>query len=105
MARCKVTTFCAPPTVWRMLIQQKLAGWAVTLRELMHAFDVEKVEQDTFAQVVEDLARDKRILRVNPTNVPARRVRVLENRRGPERRREHAQDVTADAAAKQPVNA
>jgi membrane protein YdbS with pleckstrin-like domain len=47
---------------------------------------------------------DGRILRVNPTNVPARRVRVLENRRGPERRREHAQDVTADAAAaRQPV--
>jgi hypothetical protein len=47
---------------------------------------------------------DGRILRVNPTNVPARRVRVLENRRGPERRREHALDVTADtAAAKQPV--
>lgn len=47
---------------------------------------------------------DGRILRVNPTNVPARRVRVLENRKGPERRREHAQDVAADAAsAKQPV--
>jgi hypothetical protein len=47
---------------------------------------------------------DGRILRVNPTNVPARRVRVLENRRGPERRREHALDVTADTAtAKQPV--
>jgi hypothetical protein len=39
-----------------------------------------------------------RILRLNPTNVPARRVRVLENRRGPERRREMAQDVTAGVA-------
>jgi hypothetical protein len=38
------------------------------------------------------------ILRVKPTNVPARRVRVLENRKGPERRRELAQDVTAGAA-------
>jgi hypothetical protein len=45
-----------------------------------------------------------RIVRMNPTNVPARRVRVLENRRGPERRRELAQDVTAEvASAKQPV--
>ena len=35
------------------------------------------------------------ILRLKPTNVPARRVRVLENRKGPERRREMAQDVTA----------
>jgi hypothetical protein len=42
---------------------------------------------------------DGRIVRVNPTNVPARRVRVLENRRGPERRKEFAQDVTAGVAA------
>ncbi len=42
---------------------------------------------------------DGRIIRVNPTNVPARRVRVLENRKGPERRREFAQDVTAGVAA------
>ena len=41
---------------------------------------------------------DGRILRLNPTNVPARRVRVLENRKGPERRRELAHDVTAGAA-------
>jgi len=26
MARCAVTTFCAPPTVWRMLIQEDLAA-------------------------------------------------------------------------------
>jgi hypothetical protein len=38
---------------------------------------------------------DGRIIRLNPTNVPARRVRVLENRKGPERRREMAHDVTA----------
>ncbi len=39
-----------------------------------------------------------RIVRLNPTNVPARRVRVLENRKGPERRREFAQDVAAGVA-------
>jgi len=38
--------------------------------------------------------RDGQVRRINPTNVPARRVRVLENRKGPERRRELAQDVT-----------
>jgi hypothetical protein len=43
--------------------------------------------------------RNGNILRVNPTNVPARRVRVLENRKGPERRREFAQDVTAGVVA------
>jgi acetyl-CoA synthetase len=35
----KVTTFCAPPTVWRMLIQQDLAAWrdGLSLRELAGA--------------------------------------------------------------------
>ncbi|HEX6354170.1 AMP-binding protein [Actinophytocola sp.] len=28
-----VSTFCAPPTVWRMLIQHDLGQWPVTLRE------------------------------------------------------------------------
>ncbi|MFN2593227.1 MAG: AMP-binding protein, partial [Candidatus Dormibacteria bacterium] len=33
LVRCQVTTFCAPPTVWRVLIQEDLAAWPVTLRE------------------------------------------------------------------------
>ena len=37
MARCGVTTFCAPPTVWRLLIQQDLASWRMTLREATSA--------------------------------------------------------------------
>jgi hypothetical protein len=41
--------------------------------------------------------RDGRILSLEPSNIPARRVRVIE-RKGPERRREFVQDVTADAA-------
>ncbi len=32
-----VTTFCAPPTVWRMLIQQDLSQWQTSLRELVGA--------------------------------------------------------------------
>ena len=35
--RAKVTTFCAPPTVWRMLIQEDLAGSRVHLREALAA--------------------------------------------------------------------
>ncbi len=34
IARCGVTTFCAPPTVWRRLIQEDLAGCKGALREL-----------------------------------------------------------------------
>jgi acetyl-CoA synthetase len=37
MAHCGVTTFCAPPTVWRLLIQQNLAKWRMTLREATSA--------------------------------------------------------------------
>ncbi len=32
-----VTTFCAPPTVWRMLIQQEMSSWSTSLRELVGA--------------------------------------------------------------------
>lgn len=35
--RCGVTVFCAPPTVWRMLIQQDLAQWRPVLREAVSA--------------------------------------------------------------------
>jgi acetyl-CoA synthetase len=37
LARCRVTTFCAPPTVWRMLIQHDLRAAGVSLRELASA--------------------------------------------------------------------
>jgi len=33
----KVKTLCAPPTVWRMLIQEELKAWPVQLRELISA--------------------------------------------------------------------
>jgi hypothetical protein len=41
--------------------------------------------------------RDGHILSLEPSNMPARRVRVIE-RKGPERRREFVQDVTSTAA-------
>jgi acetyl-CoA synthetase len=37
LVRCQVTTFCAPPTVWRLLIQQDLRNWRPVLRELASA--------------------------------------------------------------------
>jgi acetyl-CoA synthetase len=37
IARCGVTTFCAPPTVWRMLIQENLSAWSVRIKELISA--------------------------------------------------------------------
>ncbi len=37
LVRNGVNTLCAPPTVWRMLIQEDLARWPVKLRELISA--------------------------------------------------------------------
>jgi acetyl-CoA synthetase len=37
MVRCQVTTFCAPPTVWRMLIQLDLRRWRTRVREAASA--------------------------------------------------------------------
>src|SRR5271155_838340 len=45
--------------------------------------------------------RDGRIVTLEPSNIPARRVRVIE-RKGQERRRDFVQDVTADVAPNNP---
>lgn len=37
IGRCGVTTLCAPPTVWRLFIQENLAAFKVSLREVCGA--------------------------------------------------------------------
>lgn len=37
LVKYQVTTMCAPPTVWRMLVQQPLSTFAVKLREIVGA--------------------------------------------------------------------
>jgi acetyl-CoA synthetase len=37
IGRCGVTTLCAPPTVWRLFIQERLAEFKVSLREVCGA--------------------------------------------------------------------
>lgn len=37
LATHKVTSLCAPPTVWRMFIQEDLKSWKMSLRELLSA--------------------------------------------------------------------
>ncbi|HEX6516776.1 MAG TPA: AMP-binding protein, partial [Nocardioidaceae bacterium] len=60
MARCGVTTFCAPPTVWRMLIQQDLGRWRVPLREVVSAGEplnpevIEQVRRSGWNMTVRD---------------------------------------------------
>ena len=51
LAQARVTTFCAPPTVWRMLVQQDLTRWQLPLREVVGAGEplnpevIERVQQ------------------------------------------------------------
>jgi acetyl-CoA synthetase len=48
ICRCGVTTLCAPPTVWRMLIQEDLRSYPVKLKELIGAgepLNAEVIEQ------------------------------------------------------------
>jgi len=49
LVQCRVSTFCAPPTVWRMLIQQDLQKWQVELREVTSAG--EPLNPEVIAQV------------------------------------------------------
>jgi acetyl-CoA synthetase len=49
LVECRVTTFCAPPTVWRMLIQNHLRAWRVQLREVASAG--EPLNPEVIAQV------------------------------------------------------
>lgn len=37
ICRCGVTSLCAPPTVWRMMIKEDLTAWKPPLRELVGA--------------------------------------------------------------------
>ena len=37
LVRCAVDSFCAPPTVWRMLVQEDLSRWPAPMRELVSA--------------------------------------------------------------------
>ncbi len=51
LVRCRATTFCAPPTVWRLLVQEDLASYPVALREVCAAGEplnpemIERVER------------------------------------------------------------
>jgi acetyl-CoA synthetase len=49
LVSCGVTSFCAPPTVWRMLIQHPLRDWPVQLREVVSAG--EPLNPEVIAQV------------------------------------------------------
>lgn len=51
LSRYEVTTLCAPPTVWRLLLQEELASYSVSLREAVAAG--EPLDPEVIARVRE----------------------------------------------------
>jgi acetyl-CoA synthetase len=76
----KVTTFCAPPTVWRMLIQQDLAQWSVSLRELVSAGEplnpevIERVERQWGITIRDGFGQTETTVQVG--NSPGQRLKI-----------------------------
>ena len=79
MARCGVTTFCAPPTVWRMLVQEDLAAHPVpSLREVVGAGEplnpevIEQVERAWGMTVRDGYGQTETTAQIgNPPGCPA----------------------------------
>ena len=75
----KVTTFCAPPTVWRMLIQQNLADWSLSLREVVGAGEplnaevIERVERAWGLTIRDGFGQTETTVQVG--NTPGQRVK------------------------------
>ncbi len=87
IARCGVTTFCAPPTVWRMLIQEDLAASRVSLREALGAGEplnpeiIERVRAAWGVTVRDGYGQTETTLQIG--NFPGQQVKPgsMENRR------------------------
>ncbi len=75
----RVTTFCAPPTVWRMLIQQNLADWALSLREVVGAGEplnaevIERVERAWGLTIRDGFGQTETTVQVG--NTPGQKVK------------------------------
>ena len=81
VARCGVTSLCAPPTVWRMLIQEDLASFPVKLRELVGAG--EPLNPEVIEQVRKALGhRHPRRLRPDRDHLPDRQLAGSEGQAG-----------------------
>jgi acetyl-CoA synthetase len=77
ICRCAVTSLCAPPTVWRMLIQEDLAAFKVPLRELVGAGEplnpevIEQVERAWGLQIRDGFGQSETTAQIgNPPGQP-----------------------------------
>jgi acetyl-CoA synthetase len=74
---CGVTSLCAPPTVWRMMIQEDLTRWQVPLRELVGAGEplnpevIEQVERAWGMQIRDGFGQSETTAQIgNPPGQP-----------------------------------
>ena len=79
IARCAVTTLCAPPTVWRMFILEDLPAYAVKLREVVAAGEplnpeiIEKVHAAWDLTIRDGFGQTENVLLLG--NFPGQRVK------------------------------
>jgi acetyl-CoA synthetase len=78
IVRTGVTTFCAPPTVWRMLIQESLGDWRTRIRELVGAGEplnpevIEQVERSWGVTIRDGFGQTESTAQIgNPPGQPA----------------------------------
>ncbi len=77
IVQSRVTTFCAPPTVWRLMIQENLVAWKVCLREAVGAGEplnpevISKVEQAWGVTIRDGYGQTETTLQIgNPPGAP-----------------------------------
>ena len=79
VSRCEVTTLCAPPTVWRLLVLEDLGAYRTTLKELVGAGEplnpevIEKVRQAWGVTIRDGFGQTETVLAIG--NFPGQTVK------------------------------
>lgn len=77
--RCGVTSLCAPPTVWRMMIKEDLSAWKPPLRELVGAGEplnpevIEQVEKAWGIRIRDGFGQSESTCQIG--NSPGQRIK------------------------------
>ncbi|MGB9108399.1 MAG: AMP-binding protein [Telluria sp.] len=79
ICRCGVTSLCAPPTVWRMMIKEDLSAWQPPLRELVGAGEplnpevIEQVERAWGTRIRDGFGQSETTCQIgNPPGQPVK---------------------------------
>jgi acetyl-CoA synthetase len=117
IVRCGVTSLCAPPTVWRMMIKEDLTAWRPPLRELVGAGEplnpevIEQVERAWGIRIRDGYGQTETTCQIGNSPgqtvkpgsmgrpLPGYRVRLLDADDQPAREGEIALDLGVDNSA------